>query len=66
MSREHLQVNIRCPECGETGKLNYSANDYPFMRKEARSIDGVVGNIKVRLTDDEQFQMTCGKCGHEW
>lgn len=65
-ARDHQSIEIACPKCGAVGRVHFSDNDYPCMRRNDRSIDGIEGDFKASLTAKEQFRLSCGECKHSF
>jgi endogenous inhibitor of DNA gyrase (YacG/DUF329 family) len=66
MARERYEVSIECPQCGQTGTLKVSENDYPFMRKLNRAVDCKEGEFDVNMINDSDANITCKKCNHNF
>ena len=63
MSRERYNVEIDCPECGQTGTLRVSENDYPFMRKLDRDVCVTQGDFEAKMLNENDAEIVCKACG---
>ena len=64
-ARDKYEVKIKCEDCGETGVIGISEDDYPFMKKLHREVDYVNGNFSSKMKDDFEVSSVCQKCGKE-
>jgi hypothetical protein len=65
-AKDRFPVGIKCPTCTQKGTLHLSENDYPFMRKVGREVDGVDGDFKAEMYGDLKVLIKCGKCGDDF
>ena len=66
MAREYFDSEIKCPNCQQHGKLKVSENDYPFMKRLARSVESIDGDFKTEMLNDSQAKITCEQCSKEF
>ena len=64
MSREHYDIKIKCPNCGQEGEFRVSENDYAFMRKLDRDVTCISGDFETSMINDTKTKIKCKKCGH--
>ena len=62
MSRERYNVEIKCPNCGQTGILRVSENDYPFMRKLDRDVSVTQGEFESKMINENDAEISCKVC----
>lgn len=61
-ARDRYDIKFQCKECGETGTINISEDDYPFMKNPHREVDNTIGNISASMRGDFEVIVTCGNC----
>lgn len=66
MAREMYDVSIICPNCGQSGELMVSENDYPFMKRLARDIKCAEGEFQASMVNDKNAKISCKKCKQEF
>ena len=64
-ARDRYAVKVECSDCGVTGRVHLSENDYPFMSRVDREIDSVDGEFSASLPDAFSVLVTCKQCGRE-
>jgi len=62
-AKDRYTKAIECPQCKAQGVLHLSENDYPFMRKIGRTLDGIDGDFSAELEDEVKIALKCGSCG---
>lgn len=62
-ARDKYTNDFECKKCGEQGTVKISEDDYPFMKKLHRAVDGVEGNIKAIMVGEFEIEITCQNCG---
>lgn len=65
-ARDRYSREIECPNCHQKGTLKISEDDYPFMKKLHRDVDGVVGNFSAEMHDDFKIAVQCKACGNKF
>lgn len=65
-ARDRYKREIECPKCNEKGVLHISEDDYPFMKKLHRAVDGVDGDFSAAMQGEFDVKVTCKACGHEF
>jgi len=66
MSRECIDIEIKCPECQQDGKLTVSQNDYAFMNRLNRDIESIYGDFKAIMLNNGQAKIICEQCSKEF
>lgn len=66
MSRERYDVQIKCPDCNQTGILRVSENDYPFMKNIDRRVTITGGNFEAKMINDNDARIVCKSCDAEF
>ncbi len=66
MSRERYNIELKCPECGQSGTFRVSENDYSFMRKLDRDVTCVEGEFEASMVSDSTARIKCKKCNNEF
>ncbi len=61
-ARDRYNANFKCENCGNEGIVKVSEDDYPFMKKLHRDVDGVEGQISAHMNGEFEIQVTCLKC----
>lgn len=62
MARETQTYSITCPQCGKTGEMDVSENDYAFMKRTDRTVTVSDG---FRATSSDAMSAACVDCGVE-
>ena len=62
-ARDRYRSDFECVNCEEHGVICISEDDYPFMKKLHRAVDGVDGNIIAKIDGEFEIKVTCKKCG---
>ena len=63
MSRERFSYDVKCDDCGTSGTVDISENDYPFMRTIGRSVDNISEGFKAIEQGDLREKIACTGCG---
>jgi hypothetical protein len=66
MARERYNVSIICPNCGQSGTLKVSENDYPFMRRLDRDVMCTEGEFDATMVSEHDAKIMCKKCEQEF
>jgi ssDNA-binding Zn-finger/Zn-ribbon topoisomerase 1 len=66
MAREWYNASIKCPNCGQSGTLEVSENDYPFMRRLDRNVMCTEGEFNAAMVNDRNANIICKKCEEQF
>jgi ssDNA-binding Zn-finger/Zn-ribbon topoisomerase 1 len=66
MAKERYNVSIKCPNCGQSGILKVSENDYPFMRRLDRDVRCTEGEFDAAMVNDQDAKIMCKQCEQEF
>lgn len=61
-ARDRYKTIFKCENCGNEGIVKVSEDDYPFMKKLHREIDGVEGQISAYMNGEFEVKVTCLNC----
>jgi len=71
-ARDYYSINIKCEKCSNSGVVNFSEKDYPFMKSLDTRVESVEGDFEVQLESDSALpgknstMVECKKCKNKF
>jgi hypothetical protein len=64
-ARDQWTSTRKCQKCGKQAEIEFSENDYPFMRKADLRVESITPGFKVRRLGDTALstEIVCSDCG---